>query len=107
VPATATVTATPISLAADQVLAYPVPAAGPDLWFAYAPSGPAQVKIDVFNVAGEPCQTLRDTCPSGGPWRTHWDIRAVAPGVYFYRLTLVSPAGRKIFPMRKFVILKR
>ncbi|MEW6516514.1 MAG: hypothetical protein AB1439_06400, partial [candidate division FCPU426 bacterium] len=42
--ATATATTTPVSLTADQVVAYPAPAIGPDLWFAFAPTGPARVK---------------------------------------------------------------
>jgi hypothetical protein len=96
-----------VSIAADQVLAYPAPAIGPDLWFAFAPTGPAQVKIEIFNVAGEICLTLRDECPAAGPWRTHWDIRTVAPGVYFYRLTLTYPTQTHAFTLKKLIIIKR
>ncbi|MEW6516513.1 MAG: hypothetical protein AB1439_06395 [candidate division FCPU426 bacterium] len=105
--ATATATTTPVSLTADQVVAYPAPAIGPDLWFAFAPTGPARVKIEIYNLTGELCQTLRDECPAAGVWRTHWDIRDVAPGVYLYRLTLLYPAETRTFAFKKFVIIKQ
>jgi hypothetical protein len=105
--ATTTATTTPVVMTAEQVLAYPQPAIGPDLWFAYAPAGPAEVRIEIFNVVGEPCQTLRDQCPAPGTWRTHWDIRQTAPGMYFYRLTLAYADGPRQFPIQKLVIVKK
>ncbi|MEW6516512.1 MAG: hypothetical protein AB1439_06390 [candidate division FCPU426 bacterium] len=105
--ATATTTPTPFELASGVVTAYPVPAIGNDLWFAYATAGPAEVTIEIHAVTGERVHSLSDQASGAGTRRVHWDIEKVAPGVYFYRLVIRYPDQSTASKFDKFVIIKR
>jgi hypothetical protein len=104
---TATSTRTPYVLPEDEVIVYPSPGQGDTLWFYYSTPGPADVRVELFNVTGEPGSVLSQRDEAAGRQRLAWDIRNVAPGVYFYRLTQTTGAGRKDFGMRKLVIIRK
>lgn len=104
---TATATRTPYLVSDNDVIVYPSPGQGDTLWFYYSTPGPADARVELFNVAGEPGPVLAQRHASSGFQRLAWDIRNVAPGVYFYRLTQTTDAGRKDFGLRKLVIIRK
>ncbi|MBN1594492.1 hypothetical protein JW933_01060 [candidate division FCPU426 bacterium] len=97
----------PYILPRDRMITYPSPAAGDVLWFYYYVQGPAGVKMEIFNMLGEPCQTLEESIPDAGYHRTRWNIARVAPGIYFCRLTLKYPGGSRTLPVYKLIIVKK
>ncbi len=101
-----TSTLTPFLLGTSSVLVYPSPAKGSTVWFYYGTHGPAQVEIQIYNLLGEHCITLVDEPLVSGYARTAWDIRATAPGIYFYRVRLKTAKGVQSFPVGKMVIVK-
>lgn len=100
-------TSTPQPVAAGEVIVYPSPAKDDALWFYYTAVEPCRVRIEIFNVAGEKVETLCDSLDAAGPRRTRWDIRRVAPGVYFYRLRLEGVRETTDPALRKLVIIKK
>ncbi len=104
---TATATRTPYLVSDNDVIVYPSPGQGDTLWFYYSTPGPADARVELFNVAGEPGPVLTQRHASSGYQRLAWDIRNVAPGVYFYRLTQTTDTGRKDFGLRKLVIIRK
>ncbi len=101
-----TPTLTPYAPGKDEVITYPSPARGPDIWFYYHVAGPAKVRIEIYNVLGEKCKVLEDQAAGAGYCRTRWDITAVAPGVYLYRLSMETSRGVREYEVRKLVIVK-
>ncbi len=80
----------------DEVYTYPNPARGDTLYFKAILAYDSDVKIDVYDVAGEKVGTLeRGGCLGGGACVIPWGIRRIASGVYIYRLTARSAAGSK------------
>ena len=74
--------------------------------FRYKTTGPANVKLRVFDVRGALVRILVDATHATGPHTSVWDGRddrgvRVSSGVYFYRLD----AGRFV-STRKMVLLK-
>ena len=61
----------------------------------------AQVNLAVFNILGQPVETLIDRTLERGIHRVDFDASALPSGVYFYRLT--HPEGTET---RKMVLLK-
>jgi hypothetical protein len=105
-PATATAAPTLLSLDPNSVITYPSPAAKNDVWFYYSAPAGVRVNIDIFNSAGEQVTVLGGQTTVAGFQRTHWDSRSVSPGVYLYRLTWESSAGRRDLGLRKLVVVK-
>ncbi len=103
---TVTPTLTPYAPGKDEVITYPSPARGQDLWFYYYAEGPSKVRIEIYNVLGEKCKVLEDQATGAEYCRTHWDIRAVASGVYLYRLSMETSQGVREYEVRKLVIVK-
>ncbi len=101
-----TVTPVPQIILIDKVITYPSPAKGNDLWFYYTVAGPAQVRIELYNVVGEKGLVLTESHAASGNQRTRWDIRDVAPGIYFYRLRIEDAQGLRDFGVKKLVIIK-
>ncbi|MCK5218169.1 hypothetical protein KAR10_01525 [bacterium] len=99
-------TPTRYALEKYEVITYPSPARGKDLWFYYYVNGPAQIKIEVYNVLGELCHLLQDQSTHPGYCRTHWDIGRIAHGVYLYSLSLETSQGVRKYDLRKLVIVK-
>jgi hypothetical protein len=67
----------------------------------YSLVDPTDVKLEVFNVAGQKVATLVNGHESAGSHSVTWDASDVSSGVYFYKLT----AGEKTFT-RKMSLLK-
>jgi hypothetical protein len=72
----------------------------------YDLAGASQVKLDIYNVLGQHIATLVDTRQEAGRYQVVWDGndsngRAVASGMYFYRLTTDEYVASK-----KMVLLK-
>jgi hypothetical protein len=86
---------------------FPSPASGKTEWFCYHVPGPASVTIEIFNILGERCATVTDSPSSAGNVRTAWNIDAVAPGFYLYRLTRDSGGEKKVFPIQKLAVIKK
>lgn len=87
-------------------MAYPNPLVKKTLWFIYTCRAPAQVSIEVMNVAGEKVATLKDAPTGQGMVRTHWDAAALAPGIYLYRARVEDADGVRIFGWQKFVVVR-
>jgi len=90
----------------DSVVTYPSPAVKNHVWFYYFTEANTQVSIEIFNSVGERVAKLADQSSARGYQRTHWDIQPVSPGVYLYRVTLESPAGRRDLGFHKLVVVK-
>lgn len=88
------------------MIAYPAPAAGPDLWFYFNLEGPAQVEIQIYDVVGNRMTRLLKENAMSGPQRLHWDIRDVAPGVYLFRMRTEGAQGHHDSGLRQLVIVK-
>jgi hypothetical protein len=103
---TTTSTLTPYVLGDNDVVAYPMPLKGSECRFYYWVPGPASVTIDVFNVAGERSAKVEDKPDAVGYHTTRWDIRNVAPGIYFYQVKIESEAGMRTLPLKKIAVVK-
>jgi hypothetical protein len=90
----------------EAVITYPSPARGKEVWFYYYLDEPSQVEIECFNLIGEKGSTLSNTHASSGYQRTQWDIRNVAPGIYFYRMRITGMTQSKTIGPYKLVIVK-
>lgn len=77
------------------------------MYFLYSLDAPAEVEIEIYNVAGERVTVLRAPAGPVGSGRTAWDLREVAPGVYLYRLRVLAAAGTRTTPWKKCVIVKQ
>ncbi len=65
-------------------------------WIPYRLAAPGHVRLEIYNMLGQPVRVLVDEFQSAGSHRVHWDARdqrgsAVAAGVYLARL--VHPGG--------------
>ncbi len=103
---TSTPTLTPFVIGPDEVVVYPMPAKGNECWFYYNTTGRTEVTIEVYNLAGEKCAIVTDLQETAGYQKTRWNIRSVAPGVYLYRVKLVSEQESRTIKMKKMVIVK-
>lgn len=94
---TKTLTLTPWFIQQSNVLAYPNPVNGNEVYFIYTLPNPVDlVTIDVYNLSGQKVATLQDHGKEAGVNRkTSWSISGVAPGIYLYRLTLEAANGYK------------
>jgi hypothetical protein len=106
VTTTITPTVTPHALISKRVITYPSPGRGDDLWFYYEMAEPGRVDIQIYNVLGEKGVRLKQEHYSAGYQRTHWDISKVAPGIYFYRMRIISGGKTETLGPHKLVIVK-
>ena len=92
----------------NSVQAYPSPAKGDTVWFYFSGKDVTKVTIAIYNVAGEQVVVLNETPQwlQGNYYRTSWNIRNVAPGIYLYRLRLENPVGAKELRNQRLVIVK-
>ena len=65
-------------------------------WIPYRLAAPGHVRLEIYNMLGQPVRVLVDEFQSAGSHRVHWDARdqrgsAVAAGVYLARL--IHPGG--------------
>ncbi len=103
---TPTITPTVQLLPDNTAFTYPSPAKGDTLWFYYSVRGPAEVRIEIYNVIGEKGKVITNSHMSSGNQRTSWDIKDVAPGLYFYRLYIEDAAGKRDLGLKKLYIIK-
>lgn len=99
-------TITPYRIDLNKIIAYPLPARGDTVWFYYELQGPAEVTIDIYNIAGEKGLTLTSTYTQSKEGRTAWDIRHVAPGIYFYRVRIKDSQGERTLGPHKLIVVK-
>lgn len=102
---TPTVSPTRVPVAVDGVLAYPQPAAGDLVYFYLKTEAGNEVRVEIYNVAGESVTTLSARA-AGVETRVPWDLRTVAPGVYLYRAGIAAPAGTRTTGWKKLVVVK-
>lgn len=80
----------------DEVYSHPNPATGDTVYFKIRPGYKADVRVDVYNVAGEKVASLeRRDCPAGQASEIAWRVRNVASGVYVYRVRAEGAGGVK------------
>jgi hypothetical protein len=100
-------------LVLEHVLNYPNPfTTKTQFWFEHnRPEQNLQVKIQVFTVTGKVVKTIKQTINDAGnrSSEVNWDGRddfgaKLGRGVYLYRLTVISPEGRKKEKVEKLVI---
>lgn len=73
---------------------YPNPSHGGDVWAVYRVAGPCQVRVRVFQSAGEPAAKVEQRHDSAGVKRCQLPTSRFAPGVYFYKVDLDYDDGR-------------
>lgn len=66
----------------------------------------SRVSIQVFDVLGRRVETLVSGQKAAGTYRVTFNGDRYASGVYFYRMTAVSPKGRDFRSIKKFLLLK-
>jgi hypothetical protein len=103
---TLTATITPFTTDPNLIVAYPVPAKGPQAWFSFYLAGAGRTQIHIYNVAGENVANLSEAYAAGGRKNKFWDIRGVAPGVYLYRIILEDISGSRNSELKKMIIVK-
>lgn len=82
--------------AGDEVYTHPNPATGDTVYFKIRTAYKADVRVDVYNVAGEKVAALeRRDCPAGQASELAWRVRNVASGVYVYRVRAEGAGGVK------------
>ncbi len=63
---------------------------------AYDLSGPADVKLEIFNTSGQKIETLINATQTAGYHRLQWNAADHSSGIYFYKLTANgTPVVRK------------
>jgi hypothetical protein len=103
---TLTATITPFTTDPNLVVAYPVPAKGPQAWFPFYLAGAGRAQIHIYNVAGENVATLTEEYAAPGRKYKSWDIRGVAPGVYLYRITMEDTSGSRTSDLKKMIVVR-
>jgi flagellar hook assembly protein FlgD len=101
-------------LVLDHVLNYPNPfTTKTQFWFEHnRPEQNLQVRIQIFTLSGKVVKTIKRTINDAGnrSSEVEWDGRddfgdKVGRGVYLYRLTVITPEGKKKEKIEKLVIL--
>ncbi|MFI5186249.1 MAG: type IX secretion system sortase PorU [Chitinophagales bacterium] len=101
-------------LVLKHVLNYPNPfTTKTQFWFEHnRPEQNLQVKIQIFTLTGKVVKTIKQTINDAGnrSFEVEWDGRdefgdKLGRGVYLYRLTVITPEGRKKEKVEKLVIL--
>jgi hypothetical protein len=88
------------------IVAYPVPAKGPQAWFSFYLAGAGRARIYIYNVAGESVANLSEAYATAGRKYKSWDIRGVAPGVYLYRVTMEDTSSSRTSDLKKMIIVR-
>lgn len=104
---TATVTPTAMPPIISGITAYPQPAVRGTVRFYYRLDAPAEVSIEIRNVAGEVVTTLKESKGSAGYVSSAWDIAGVAPGIYLYRMNIRDQQGGRVTEWKKLAIVKK
>jgi hypothetical protein len=74
-------------LSESKVYTYPNPAKGDKLSFKYYLGSKADVKVDVYNVAGQLIAHFeKDNNPAGLASEFEWNMQNIASGVYIWRI---------------------
>lgn len=103
---TATASPTRVPVEVDEVLAYPQPANGDTAYFVVRAEAGAEVRLQIYNVAGESVAELAARA-ADTETRVAWDLKAVAPGVYVYRAVIAAPSGTRTTGWKKLVVVKK
>jgi hypothetical protein len=93
------------AIPANSVVAGPSPASGDTIWFYYQAANNAEVEIEIYSILGQKGKVIKASHMLAGSYRTAWDIRDVATGVYLYRVRIKSPSGSKDFGLRKIAVV--
>lgn len=89
----------------QSVYTYPNPARGNKVVFKFMVSEKSNVKINIYNVAGEKVATLeKNNCPAGVFSEIEWNIKNIASGVYPYTLEAFSSSGSKMIKEKMAII---
>lgn len=89
----------------EWVYTYPNPAKGDTLTFKFSLNYDSDVKIRIYNVAGELIKEFNKSSSGGVIDEIKWDIKGVASGVYLYIFKASSVKGEKEVKKR-FAIVK-
>jgi subtilisin family serine protease len=101
---TITVTSTPLSLHPDEVFAYPQPARD-QVRIAYNVSGPARIRADLFNAAGNRVLHLEEIPYSdGGVAYTQILTRQLGAGIYYLVSHIDDASGQRMIKRRIAVV---
>lgn len=92
-------------ISSDSVYTYPNPAKGDKVIFKFRVSDKSDVKINVYNAAGEKVASLKkENCPAGVFSEIEWKIKNIASGVYVYTLEAVTSSGKKTLKEKMAII---
>jgi M6 family metalloprotease-like protein len=80
-------------LVENSVYAYPNPAAGDQVFVHYELGGPAEIHVDIYDIAGGLVDQLSGTGDSGTDNEIVWNCAAVASGVYFCKIVARTSEG--------------
>jgi hypothetical protein len=92
-------------LSESKVYTYPNPAKGDKLSFKYYLGSKADVKVDVYNVAGQLIAHFeKDNNPAGIASEFEWNMQNIASGVYIWRIEARSGSETKAIKKKLAVI---
>ncbi len=92
----------------ENVYTYPNPASGSEAVFKFLLEKAADIKIEIFNVAGDPVGRIRrsyETADAGKWQEIEWDISSIASGVYIYRIQ-ASSGSREDEVIKRTAVIK-
>jgi hypothetical protein len=91
-------------LSENKVYTYPNPAKGDKLSFKYYLGSKADVKVDVYNVAGQLIAHFeKDNNPAGLASEFEWNMQNIASGVYIWRIE--ATAGNDTKAIKKILAI--
>jgi len=85
----------------QDIIAYPNPARK-TVRFYWAQAGAVKIEINIYNPAGERVAKLSANNPTVP---LDWEVRGLAPGVYFYQATLENNGSNRKTIFRKVAII--
>lgn len=106
---TPSLTATPYFAPPGEAMAFPNPVTkGNQVFFSYSLTEPANIMVDIYNLAGVRVAHLEDrNRPALYSQAASWDITGVAPGIYLYKVTTDSITGKKTVSKVKKLVIAR
>lgn len=88
------------------LIVYPIPVRSGPLSLTFLAPAPGRADFVIYNSAYQVVDRFSREVPAAGPRTETWPSDPLAPGMYLCRLTLDTDAGRTVFPIAKFVVVK-
>ncbi|MFC2136095.1 T9SS type A sorting domain-containing protein [Bacteroidota bacterium] len=90
----------------DKAYNWPNPVYGNETYIRYFVSEDSDIRIRIFDLAGDLVAQLNDNAPGGFDHETAWNVSNVESGVYFAQLQVTGASGVADFKIIKIAIIK-